>query len=287
MGTLEQLFWSSTVSDTISTHVVVRAFNLPGLNLLVLWALSRVGGQSLLHIITTTRNSAASYVDISYFNSRLSPMLNAGGDYMSVLLKLNAIYLSSLMSPDNVQASPVDTWGNVKVPRISQLPANLSVHSSGWVDIQSLHNVPYASLLGVPVAVLSYQNTSFTFESTYFDLDCFNTTWSPVDIPFARVPFNRSMKPTEILQVPNGGFIGANGSSMCDVPGGCHVSFGVGFDHYSTDVAYGDLSAFPNVTGNNQAYLAGRPVFLFQSSDWDTERPAGDPRIAGYVTQDI
>lgn len=61
---------SRTVASTFVTQVQLRSFNLIGLGLLLVWSLSPIGGQAILHILYTPEKFTTSDANITYFNSR-------------------------------------------------------------------------------------------------------------------------------------------------------------------------------------------------------------------------
>ena len=86
--------------------------------------------------------------------------------------EINALYMSSLLAPNETQRSPKDAWGNVKIPLIEALE---EASSEGWniVNASWPGDASYSSMLGVPTTKIpEVENTEFYVESTYSAFDC-------------------------------------------------------------------------------------------------------------------
>ncbi|KAE8387093.1 hypothetical protein BDV23DRAFT_174941 [Aspergillus alliaceus] len=273
LGSLEQLFWSNTIISAITTQIFMKSFNLLGLGLIVLWALSPLGGQSSLHIIDTDRDARVSSVNVTYLSSQFPSEFSTGSDIQSGVSQLNAIYLSSLLSPQSSKVSTMDIWGNVKIPAISGL--DRPVNSSGWRDVKNHTSLTYTSLLGVPFQGLEAgSNTTFQIETSYLDIDCYDLQRKEGLIPLlstGNLTFNQNDKPPTINKTVEGAFLGTNGSEVCSV-GRCSPSWSLGINQYVTNHPWGSIELFPNITGNSESYLNDQPILLFQSRYWSGER---------------
>ncbi|KAE8139910.1 hypothetical protein BDV38DRAFT_269678 [Aspergillus pseudotamarii] len=279
LGILEQLLGSSTVAGAFTTQLFLRSFNLLGLGLLLLWALSPLGGQSSLHILHTTRQANITAANITYLDSTIQPAANIGGDVETTTSQQDALYLSLLLSPASVKQSPMDLWGNVKIPLMSRL--NTTANETGWRHILDSSVISYASLMGVPMeGITARGNTSFHLETSYYDLDCFDISMQQRAIPFTEdssLNFTSLGLPgVHVAATPKGTFLGGNGSLSC--PMGCSLSFKLGLDRYISTGISANLMAFPNITGNEQTYFPDPPIFMFQSRWW------GGPGITSFTT---
>lgn len=100
--------------------------------LFVLWALSPLGGQSSLHILKTVPSLAVNATDLFTFNTEIpAPFSALRLRPSSVEAQMNGLYITSLMAPPNVKRSPVDIWGNLKVPLMSSLALSQSANETG------------------------------------------------------------------------------------------------------------------------------------------------------------
>jgi hypothetical protein len=207
---------SSTVFGTVTTQIHLRSFNWLGLALIVLWALSPIGSQSFLRVISTQNYNTSTTVTLSYLDtgqvSKIGQTLDPNIFAEAFEAPIDAVYTAALMAPPSVQNSSVDLYGNVKIPFYRELGAEPSSENTGWESV-SQSNVVYSSLLGIPVAnVASTGNTTFAMETSYLDLDCYNVSrvkygerydagyWSASN----NSQFSVSVSDYDSLQVPNG-----------------------------------------------------------------------------------
>jgi hypothetical protein len=114
---------SRTFFSTISTQLMLQSFNLLGIGLILLWALSPLGGQSSLNVINITYKFTFSNSSVKYFNSKAISVFTQTPRISRVELPLNALYSSSLLAPPTVTNSNMDFYGNVKIPVLSRLSA--------------------------------------------------------------------------------------------------------------------------------------------------------------------
>ncbi|KAF4637462.1 hypothetical protein G7Y89_g626 [Cudoniella acicularis] len=184
LGVLEQLMGSRTVASTFTTQVQLRSFNVIGFVLLLVWSLSPIGSQSVLHILTTPERARSSSTSISYINSRQQSYATPTGAFQQRWFSgFSVLFGSSLLATTAVKEGSMDSWGNVKIPRISSVLASgvQPDAESGWAQIPTSNFTPtYSSLFGIPVSGLGIGSTIFNLESTYLELTCGNMTLTPV-----------------------------------------------------------------------------------------------------------
>jgi hypothetical protein len=176
LGFLEQLLGSGSLYGALQTQWSLRAFNIAGMVLVALAILSPLGGQASLQMLKREEKPIFSEPNAVYLDTEQQAYswFESGTYYYYALPPLNAMYTSSLMAPESVKNSPMDLWGNIKIPYLSRLSS--SPNNTGWKDVPA-QNVLYSSLVGIPVSGLPEPaNTSFTMETSYLDLDCYNIT---------------------------------------------------------------------------------------------------------------
>ncbi|PGH34620.1 hypothetical protein GX50_02510 [[Emmonsia] crescens] len=266
LGHLEQLLGSSSVFDPFSTQVLMGSFNMMAIGLLCLWALSPLGGQYFLHIVRTTPSIAVASKEIYTFNTEISSPFNAMRQPLSFVgPQLNGLYITSLMAPPDAKRAPADVWGNLKVPLMSHLALNHTANETGWYNFDAFsENISYSSLIGIPVRGLPWSgNTTFTMESSYFDIDCF-TLKNFTAPPGTDLSMTKSKEAPKLLQIPNNTLYGQAGTRS---------SFNFGIDS-SVDWRSGYLtklwddgmsSLIPNVTDNEKTFFDKKQTFLFES----------------------
>jgi hypothetical protein len=167
---------SVALGSTIITQVLLRRPNILALLLLATWALSPIGSQSSLQILTVGVRPTMSNFTVPYFNTDAEPGFSEGDFWNGP--SLNALFASSLMAPASIRNSSMDLWGNVKVPDISRLTS--TANATGWTNVP-VRNVTYSSVLGIPLSnLLREGNTTFFIESSYIALDCYDNVTSTV-----------------------------------------------------------------------------------------------------------
>lgn len=88
------------------------------------------------------------------------------------------LYMTALQTSRTQSDSPVDMFGNVKIPDIETINTDNANSTDEWKSIDSSSNISYTSLLGIPVAgVPPTGNSSFIITSRYFAIDCFNVSY--------------------------------------------------------------------------------------------------------------
>lgn len=174
LGVLEQILGSLTVFSTIETQILLRSFNLLGIGLLMVWALSPLGGQASLRLLELKTKSVRSTQNLTYMNMHSTSWFTQGiSGFSQASFAVNTLYSAALLTPLPVQTTSMDTWGNLKIPTLESLNVDTN-DSNGWLAVDR-RNPKYSSLLGVPVDGLVNRGQShFTLESYYFVLGCAN-----------------------------------------------------------------------------------------------------------------
>lgn len=138
---------------------------------MILWAISPVGGQGVLRILSTAPSDLFSTKRAFYLNPNTDSWFEAASGLRTGLTAINSIYTASILATDNVRNSPRDMWDNPKVPVLDLNDANQS--SNPWRHVDHSKATSYSSLVGlVLMGIPSEQNCEFSAESSYFDLDC-------------------------------------------------------------------------------------------------------------------
>ena len=180
LGTLDVLSGSYTLVSTVITQLTLRILSVTGLLLIILWALSPVGGQASLRVMTVGNATTNSTTSFEYVNRRTSFNLFRNADDSTILAVVNGLVVASLLNPN--KDLPVDTWNNVKIPMIEPLEAASGPEDDGWYRPSGNQTV-YSSLIGIPVSNMTYSdhNSSFSMESFYWHVDCPVLThfWQP------------------------------------------------------------------------------------------------------------
>ncbi|KAG5792438.1 hypothetical protein H9Q69_008514 [Fusarium xylarioides] len=214
---LEQLIGSRTVGSTFTTQISLGKVNILGIVLLLVWAFSPLGSQSILRMLDTRLEQVNTDSDVAYFStdaeSRVadplpaSPQSSAGQarDFGNMNSMFTSLFLPSRAS----KSSPMDLWGNVKIP-------NLDITDDGWHDVPSNPDPDsYSALIGLPITNVTTGNVTFSIDSSYLNLACYNLTRANTTF---NIPHNWT-NPTywgTYVPKPNGTWYGYNRSLSQD-----------------------------------------------------------------------
>ena len=100
---------SLTIFGTVELQVMLRTFDMLGIGLILLWALSPLGGQASLRLLETGKQPTSLTQVVSYLNPEAKSILAQGVDIVSELeFYIHALYLATLFTPPAGQASTMD-----------------------------------------------------------------------------------------------------------------------------------------------------------------------------------
>jgi hypothetical protein len=174
---------SRTVASAFTTNIQLRSFNAVGIGLILIWALSPLGGQAILHILYTPSKFTTTPANITYYNTRQQSYSAPGGDFANQWFSgYSILFSASILAPQAVIQSSMDIWGNVKIPYFSSISSSGEPRDKdGWVQTSDNNGtLVYSSIFGIPMTGIGFGNTTLTAESSYIQLDCFNTTTMPI-----------------------------------------------------------------------------------------------------------
>ncbi|RDW65897.1 uncharacterized protein DSM5745_09636 [Aspergillus mulundensis] len=172
LGLLEQMNGSTSFACTIELAIALRPHSLLVIPILLLWAMSPLGGQGALRMISEASASVLGNVSVAYMNTSIddgSHPLVSSSLTNDALAPLSAIYTTSILSSQEAKTAPSDVWGWPKIPF---LPAS-SIDNDSWRVPSNDTQTSYTSLVGhVLQGVPPDNSTDFPIESSYFDFDC-------------------------------------------------------------------------------------------------------------------
>ncbi|KAF2856742.1 hypothetical protein T440DRAFT_7060 [Plenodomus tracheiphilus IPT5] len=184
IATLELLMASQSVWGTVESQVLMQRLTVVGVNLLFLWALSPLGGQASLRLMTRDTRNLYSTVKLRYMTTGpAASMWGLSSTYIGSgkFADAGALYTAALLAPLSTKVGPRDPWGNVKIPVLEAVNSSLA-DSDGWISIPSTLPSPeaYSSLVGLPIVGLpSNDTTDLSLEYTYLSVDCKSFTQAP------------------------------------------------------------------------------------------------------------
>ncbi|CAF3652217.1 unnamed protein product [Fusarium graminearum] len=176
LGLLEQLIGSRTVGSTFITQICLGKFNILGLVLLLLWAFSPLGSQAVLRTLGSKLEPVLSNSSVLYFSTDAKTELATPYPINPVMSnsevrwkgQLRSMFVSLFFTSEERKTDPMDLWGNVKIP-------NLDIDDDRWHNVTSEPGPDsYSALLGLPVTNITPGNVTFSLESSYLHLDCWN-----------------------------------------------------------------------------------------------------------------
>lgn len=180
LPSIEQWLGSRTLFSAFLTQVNMGGLNLIGISMMVAWALSPLGAQSILRILGTGSRDVHMNSSVSYFDTSTPSTFTALKATSNNVLRedvpamIDSMYAASMMSADSIKSSGQDLWGNIKIPYIfprSEIPSG-----DDWASIPDDGSVEFSSLVGIPFAASIKPGlrlrSNFTMESSHIQLQC-------------------------------------------------------------------------------------------------------------------
>ncbi|RSL45120.1 hypothetical protein CEP54_014400 [Fusarium duplospermum] len=189
LGSLEQLIGSRTFGSTVVTLLHHRVSKPLSIVLILVWALSPLGAQSMLRMLESRLEPRVQDSTVIHFDtdaptqqSCMMPSSRDGSAGLAAMVSyVKTMFSAVLLSPSTTKLDSMDIWGNVKVPILKS-------------------------------ASVSVGNKTFHLESSYVDLSCSNITKTATftqDITFDWQNWNS-------FPLENGTWYGFNTSSTLD-----------------------------------------------------------------------
>lgn len=168
---LEQLIQSQSFAGSIEAAYGLRDLSVASFAITLLWALSPIGGQSSLRVLSTAAANIQS--ETSVYGVTAETMRYFGGSAHQVNDQnvINALFSASLLAPDSTRSGPTDTWANIKIPASKYV---LDLQPNAWRTFDTASgSINYSSLVGVPTWCVPDQGTaSFNLNWPIVDTDC-------------------------------------------------------------------------------------------------------------------
>lgn len=179
LGRLEQLVGCQSLFSALERQASLRSWSILGLVLTFIWFLSPLGGQSALRLLDARDRVVHSNGTYQYLNplATSNSFLIGSSATNSGKITYIPLFLTALLSSSQYQATPMDLWGNVKIPAWRPI-ANGG--GNEWRSIDHSKNVSYASLIGIPVAgIRRAGSSSFSLKTRQWDVTCDKITIMP------------------------------------------------------------------------------------------------------------
>jgi hypothetical protein len=113
-------------------------------------------------------------------NSGYLGSYNSAGLFIHGRASAGVVFVAALMGSPATKSSPLDLWGNVKIPRIEGYEGISQMDGEGWYDTDGGDVDAYSSLIGIPI--MGINDSKFVdfvtkIQSPYLSLQCsINTT---------------------------------------------------------------------------------------------------------------
>lgn len=175
---------SQSVWGTFESQLLMQRLTVVGVNLLFLWALSPLGGQASLRLMTRSLRASHKSGKLRYMTTGpAATMWGLSTTYIDngKFADAGALYTAALLAPLSTKLGTQDPWGNVKIPSLQSVNSS-SPDSNGWYTVPKDASSPedYSSLVGLPIVGLpSRDSSSFNLQYTYLALDCQPFTQAP------------------------------------------------------------------------------------------------------------
>ncbi|CAH0042951.1 unnamed protein product [Clonostachys rhizophaga] len=170
IGVLERLIGSQSLFATLERQILLQDQYALGLAMILVWALSPLGGQAALRLLSIVPRKETIDATIRYLPiaaARESAMLGAS-TMTSTWPIFASLFMTGLTTSKLQQNETMDLFGNVRVPVVAS-----GAEENVWSTIDRGQQVSYSSMLGIPVVgVPASGNTSFNMVSRYFGIDC-------------------------------------------------------------------------------------------------------------------
>ncbi|OAL30103.1 hypothetical protein AYO20_08906 [Fonsecaea nubica] len=169
--TIEYLLQSRTVFSTFMAPITLKTINVLTPVLFLLWALSPLGGQAGLRVISTQESFSNATQNFTYL-AFVSPFSNNGVGSASAepLVPINAIFTAAIIGSAKTKTLAQDQFANVKVPVYESLSPE---DGTDWRSVPESDDVEWSSLTGLPIHDLPSTGVSrFTMNTGYMLTSC-------------------------------------------------------------------------------------------------------------------
>lgn len=171
---LEYLLYSRTVFSAIMAPITLKTIDVLTPFLFLLWAISPLGGQAGLRVISAQESFTNTTQNFTYL-AFISTFTNGGINSASAapLIPINALFTAAVIVPAKKKNLPQDQFGNVKIPIYESLPSLSREIDSDWRSVPDSSDFQWSSLTGLPVHNLPSTGVSrFTMNTGYMVTTC-------------------------------------------------------------------------------------------------------------------
>lgn len=167
---------SQSLVAAVGHAITLHSLNFLTLGLLLLWALSPLGGQSALRLLNETNTTMVGTHPVFYSSVDAQSAFATTSSYnQEAANQVDAVVKTTLMTVDTTDSSPMDIWQHPKIPRLAELEAaeEKNENDRPWYSIDHSVNHTYAALTGLDVLNLPQSgSTNFTVPYEYMYFSC-------------------------------------------------------------------------------------------------------------------
>jgi hypothetical protein len=175
LGFLEHVIGSQSLVAAIGHAITLHSLNFLTIGLLAFWALSPLGGQSALRLVHGTNKTDFDNRTVFYANVNAESQFPLQSYNQDALNRVNGVVSTALLTADDLETAPVDTWNHPKIPRLEalELADDKNETMETWHDVDPKGKHTYASLTGVNVVhLLETGGSNFTIPYEYMFFRC-------------------------------------------------------------------------------------------------------------------
>ncbi|KAL1797058.1 hypothetical protein ACET3X_005598 [Alternaria dauci] len=188
---LDMLATSTSLTSTVTSQIHLRQLSVLSVLLVATWALSPIGGQASLRQMTIETVAKRSDASFQYVVPVVNDMkLRTNDDPHTANIFTTAMFAASTTKP-----SPVDLWGNVKVPKIEYYEKKSKPDINGWLTTGSEDDqlAAYSSFVGIRIDGAQHKTTTtnyhFPIHTQYLQLTCATASFTGFgDFPRVYLP---------------------------------------------------------------------------------------------------
>ncbi|KAI9889592.1 MAG: hypothetical protein M1814_005195 [Vezdaea aestivalis] len=220
---IEYLLSSRTVFSAVVTPFTLKTINILTPTLILLWALSPLGGQAGLRVISIGSSSTTRPQNLFYlaFASEFPIRDYSDSESAGSLALVNALFNGAIVSWAKTRYLPQDQFGNIRIPIYERLPSSLN-NESDWRQIKDVSEVEWTSLTGLPIRDLPMTGVSdFTINTGYMFTKC-NVSGQEWPSPLTRQNLSQ--------------YEGWSGANYAITPGSLNQTLPISFTFRSLDV---------------------------------------------------
>lgn len=171
---------SQSLVAALGHAITLHSVDFLTLSLLVLWALSPLGGQSALRLIHETNSTVSETRPVFYANVNAPSSFVMQSYNEDAVEFVSAVVSTTFSTVDTTDLLSVDPWNHPKIPRIFELEEAEARNTTDtpWYTVDKSKNITYASLTGVNVMNLQRNtnaNLTVPYEYMYFKCDLVDT----------------------------------------------------------------------------------------------------------------